>query len=174
MLRRTFLACGLILVGFKQRVWAQLAGRTEPRYHALTKPIRVPLAAVATPWKTVPFKAEAVAQRSGTTPRRVLMDGVLFRREGAQDPLSALCLTCPHEQCLVDLITQPPRLATMKVITGHPMFQCGCHESEFDALDDGAVVAGEAPRGLYRFQVNIVSGDIAEVTAVEEVALFEV
>lgn len=86
--------------------------------------------------------------------------------------LSALCLTCPHEQCQVDLITDSARLATIKDAPGNPVFQCGCHASVFDALQDGAAVSGPTPRGLYRFSVRI-SADSAEISEVEEEALSE-
>ena len=58
------------------------------------------------------FTAEAMAPATSTTARRrVLISGVLFRRSASDDSstkdLSALCLTCPHEQCKVDLVTDP-------------------------------------------------------------------
>ena len=67
--------------------------------------------------------------------------------------LSALCVTCPHEQCQVDLVTDQERLARMVGQDAtHPLFECGCHFSVFDAADEGARLSGESPRGLYRFR----------------------
>ena len=116
------------------------------RYAALSRPVRIPLEAVAAPWHPVPFVAEVTAPRC----RRVLINGVLFRTD---TNLSALCVTCPHEQCQVDLVTDEARLARMPGNTSsHPLFECGCHLSIFDAANDGARLSGETPRGLYRFR----------------------
>jgi len=175
-----------MLVGFSRRAlghqrgsrvevgaWAQVA-HVPPPYARLSRPVRIPLDAVMTSWHPVTFTAEAMAPATATAAsRRVLISGVLFRR--SPDDLSALCLTCPHEQCQVDLITDSIRLAAM---TGgaatHPLFECGCHSSVFDAGQDGARVSGETPRGLYRFRITGVSDGVVEINEVEEVALREV
>ena len=170
MFRRTFIVCGLMLASAR-RAWAQLAS-APPKYHPLNKPIRIAPDKVATPWTPAPFTAEATAP--GSNPgRRVLISGVLFRRtvKDNRPELSALCVTCPHEQCQVDLITDAARLATIKSSPGHPVFQCGCHASVFDALEDGAALDGPTPRGLYRFRVNITSDGVAEIDQVEADAL---
>jgi hypothetical protein len=112
MIRRTFLAGGLMILGFSRRAWAQLAS-APARYVSLAAPVRIPLDAVRSPWSPVPFRAEAVAPPGGTTPaRRVLINGVLFRRvTGDERPqMSALCVTCTHEQCQVDFIAEPTPL----------------------------------------------------------------
>ncbi len=162
-----------MLLGFSRRAWAQLVN-TSPSYALLSRPVRIPLEVVAMPWQPTLFTAEAMAPATATAAaRRVLISGVLFRR-GARD-LSALCLTCPHEQCKVDLITDPIRLAGMTGGAGtHPLFECGCHSSVFDAGRDGARVSGETPRGLYRFRIAGVSDGLVEINEVEEVALLEV
>src|SRR2546425_13368247 len=101
MFRRTFLACGLMLPGFGRRVWAcpersrgaQLI-RPSARYAPLTSPVRIPLEAVKTPWRPVPFRAEAVAPTAGTTPAlRVVISGGLVRSVTTSDRpgLSDLC-----------------------------------------------------------------------------------
>jgi Rieske Fe-S protein len=143
--------------------------------------VRIPLENVAVPWRPVTFTAEATAPATATTAgRRVLISGALFRRPVPDDRrgavgLSALCLTCPHEQCRVDLISDP---AQVLKITGsadhHPMFECGCHFSVFDALNNGARVAGETPRGLYRFRIARVDDGTVEIDEVEADALSEV
>lgn len=173
MLRRVFVLHGLLLVGFGRRAWAQFI---EPaaRYFPLTHPVRIPLAEVKIPWQPVTFTAEAMAPATATTAsRRVLISGVLFRKE--MSDLSALCLTCPHEQCKVDLVTDPAQLARM--IGGpatHPLFECACHLSVFDALQDGAKISGETPRGLYRFRVTGVKDGLVEINEIEEEALYAV
>ena len=117
----------------------------------------------------------AVCWAEGTAPasaRRVLINGVLFRTETA---LSALCVTCPHEQCQVDLVTDGARLSRMiGRDSPHPLFECGCHLSVFDAANEGARVSGESPRGLYRFRIAGSDGGVVEITEMEEVALSEV
>jgi Rieske Fe-S protein len=177
--RRGFIAAGLALLGFGRHAWAQLVDSSAAvRYAALTRPVRIPVDAVAAPWKPVPFVAEAM---SG--PRRVLISGVVFRAlRGAGAPgsiedtqLSALCVTCPHEQCQVELVTDQERLVRMTSQKAtHPLFECGCHFSVFDAAHDGARLSGESPRGLYRFRVAGVRDGMVEIPEIEEVALSEV
>lgn len=175
--RRRFFAAGLVLLSFGRRVWAQAAASPSPvRYAPLTHPVTIPLEAVAVPWRPVPFVAEARlrATRSGAagvSERRVLISGVLFRTD---TQLSALCVTCPHEQCQVDLVTETDRLARMVPQAKHPLFECGCHFSVFDAAAAGARLSGEAPRGLYRFRIAGVRDGVAEITEIEEAALSEV
>jgi Rieske Fe-S protein len=176
--RRRFIAAGLALLGVGRRAWAQLVDSSAPiRYAPLTRPVKIPVEVVAIPWRAVPFVAEG-AQGA----RRVLISGVVFRRASVAAPgsiedtqLSALCVTCPHEQCQVDLVTDQERLARMvgQNVT-HPLFECGCHFSVFDAAQEGARISGESPRGLYRFHVAGVRDGMVEITEIEEVALSQV
>jgi Rieske Fe-S protein len=173
--RRAFLVSGLIVLGIGRRVRAQLTSATV-RYVPLTAPVHIPLEAVKTPWRPVPFRAEAVAPATGTAPaRRVLLSGVLFRRvTGDERPeLSALCVTCTHEQCQVDFIAEPTTLPRTDRVMTHPVFLCACHSSVFDAVDDGEWIAGPAPRGLFRFRVH-VDADAVAIAEVEGDALFAV
>jgi len=180
MNRRVFLAAWVALVGIGRRAWAQVAG--DPiRYAPLTRPVSIPLEDVTTPWRPVAFTAEGTAP--ATPRRRVLISGVLFRRDsgtaagtsGSIEHLSALCVTCPHEQCQVDFVTDESQLARIRGGTpAQPLFECGCHASVFDAAADGARIAGETPRGLYRFRIAGVSQGMVEITEIEEVALSEV
>jgi len=187
--RRIFIASGLALLGLGRRAWAQLANSSPPvRYAPLTRPVKIPAAAVSTPWQPVPFVAEATRSDEPAAPkraarRRVLISGVLFRafrRAGAPGSiedthLSALCVTCPHEQCQVDLVTDQERLARMMGQKPmNPLFECGCHFSVFDAAQEGARLSGESPRGLYRFRVTGVRDDMVEITEIEEAALSQV
>jgi Rieske Fe-S protein len=166
--RRRFIAAGLALLGFGRRASAQPVDPSAPvHYAALTRPVRIPVEAVTTPWQAVPFVAEG-AQGA----RRVLISGVLFR---THTQLSALCVTCPHEQCQVDLVTDHERLARIAGDKAtHPLFECGCHFSVFDAAQQGVRLSGESPRGLYRFRIAGVRDGMVEISEVEEVALFEV
>jgi Rieske Fe-S protein len=177
MVRRTFLALGLALAGIGRRAWARVAQPDAVRFAPLRTPIHIPVAAVSQPWTPVKFTAEGTLPASGGRPaKRVILNGIVFRRQspGERSPVSALCVTCPHEQCEVDLVTDPERLARMQGgITAHPMFECGCHASVFDALEDGARIAGPTPRGLYRFKAAVGDAGV-EITEVEESALAEV
>ena len=165
-----------MLAGVGRRAWGQLAD-AGPRYFSLSRPVRIPLADVEQPWHLAPFTAEAAAPPRGRAPaRRILIHGVLFRKaaspgDGAHD-LSALCLTCPHEQCRVDLITDPAQLVKMSGRPdSDPLFECGCHFSVFDARNEGARIAGETPRGLFRFRIATIAGGVVEIREIEEDAL---
>jgi Rieske Fe-S protein len=175
MIRRAFLAHGLMLIGFSRQ--------PSVRYARLTAPVRIPLEAVKAPWRPVDFKAEAVAPSAAATQahlrqgyggqaRRVLLSGALFRRAMGDGPpeLSALCVTCTHEQCQVDFIAEPAKLPRTDRVVTHPVFLCACHSSIFDAADEGAWISGPAPRGLYRFRAR-VDGDVVAIDEVEEDAL---
>lgn len=185
--RRSFLATWLALAGFGRKARAQAVGApASTKFAALARPVLIPLEDVAVPWQPVPFVAEAMAPATPTAnPRRVLVNGVLFRRRGGSpqaggvpaslEDLSALCVTCPHEQCQVDLVTDQARLDRLVRGTAtHPLFECGCHLSVFDAAEAGARISGEAPRGLYRFQIGGINGTSVEIREIEDVALFEV
>lgn len=164
--RRKFIGAALTLFAFARSAWAQVTNAASISYAPLSRPVRIPLEAVAVPWTPVSFVAEAMA------PRRILISGVLYR---AEKDLSAVCVTCPHEQCQVDLVTDEARLARMPGRTSsHPLFECGCHLSVFDAANHGARLSGETPRGLYRFRIGRVDEGIVEITEVEAVALSEV
>ena len=158
---------GLALLGVGRRAWAQLAGPIAVRYAPLTRPVRIPVDAVSASWRPVPFVAEGMSQA-----RRVLISGVLFRNVAG---LSAVCVTCPHEQCQVDLVTDQERLDRMigRRAT-HPLFECGCHFSVFDAAEEGSRISGESPRGLYRFRIAGVHDGMVEIAEIEQVALSEV
>ena len=190
MNRRIFISAGLALLGFGRRVWAQVADVSSPvRYASLTQPVRIPEIAVATPWQPVSFVGESRFRE-----RRVLISGVLFRRAsaaargdgapqaerafrgagapGSIEDLSALCVTCPHEQCHVELVTDEARLVRMVADKpANPLFECGCHFSVFDAARDGARISGESPRGLYRFRIGSTRDGMVEIHEIEEDAL---
>lgn len=171
MIRRAFLAYGLMLAGFSRRAWAQLTN-TSQRYARLSSPVRIPIDAVTVPWRPVPFTGEAIAPQPGGAGRRVLLSGVLFRRVAgdARPALTALCLTCTHEQCQVDFVAEPTKLPRMDRVTTGPVFLCACHSSVFDAAEDGAWIAGPAPRGLFRFRLSLNDATV-EINEVEEDAL---
>ena len=56
----------------------------------------------------------------------------------------------------------------------HPLFECGCHASVFDAPQDGERISGETPRGLYRFRIAGVTEGVVEIGEIEEAAVYEV
>jgi Rieske Fe-S protein len=163
-----------MLGSVSRRAWAQLT-TAPPRFTPLTQPVRIPLDSVAVPWHPVSFIGESVTPPGSETPgRRVLIKGVLFRKQSADNSsaLSALSVICPHEQCAVALVTDPERLAKMSGNTsGRPLFECACHFSKFDASDEGAWISGVAYRGLFRFRVGAVTEGSVEITEIEEEAL---
>jgi Rieske Fe-S protein len=80
-------------------------------------------------------------------------------------------VTCPHEQCPVELVTDEARLAKMSGgTTLHPMFECGCHFSKFDASEEGLGLR-RWYRGLFRFRVGVVRDGTVEINEIEEEAL---
>ena len=175
LLRRTFIGQGLILLGLGRRAWAQLAAGL-PRYQPLASPAIVPLDAGDLPLRPVPFVARAVTSSSSPNPgQAVRLDGMVFRTPATgNEPghLSAVCLTCPHDHCPVDFVTDPRLIAEMsggKI--AHPIFQCACHFSVFDPAKDGELVSGPAPRGLYRFSLTPTGPRTVRIDAVEEDAL---
>jgi len=178
MKRRTLLGFALMLFVPGRRAWAQAAD-PSPGYYPLTHPVRIPLDKVNALLRPVTFAAEAVLPQTSPTPgRRVLMNGVLYRKESSGNgpsALSALCVTCPHELCQVDLVTDEARLARMRGNdTNSPKFVCGCHGSVFDALEDGAWISGPADRGLFNFRIGGISDGTVEIDEVEGEALLVV
>jgi Rieske Fe-S protein len=171
IVRRTFLWFGLMLVGVR-RASAQTAA-VPSGYAPLRSPVRIPLDAVTTPWRAVPFKADATTAATGTPVKRVVLNGVAYRKamDDGSSAVSAVCVTCPHELCPVALVTDPERLVKMGSDAKNPLFECGCHFSKFDAREDGDWVSGVAYRGLFRFRVGAVSNDTVEITHIEEEAL---
>jgi Rieske Fe-S protein len=173
IVRRTFLVFGLMLVGGGRRAWAQVAGAPSG-YAPLTRPVRIPLDSVTTPWHAVPFQAEAMAPvATGAPAKRVVLNGVLYRKamDDGSSSLSAVCVTCPHELCPVALVTDPERLVKLGSDAKNPLFECGCHFSKFDAREDGDWVSGVAYRGLFRFRVGTAGNETAEITHIEGEAL---
>ncbi len=67
-----------MLVGGGRRARAQITGAPS-RYARLTRPVRIPLDSVTTPWRPVSFTAEAMTvPAAGAPARRVVINGVLY------------------------------------------------------------------------------------------------
>ena len=157
------------------------ANRTRA-YRDLEAPVLLPLAAIAAPWRPVPF--EARVGRRDPDAGVVLLDGLLLRTvsEGATGggdqaasgdlaAVQAFCRLCPHEICHVELQSDTSRLELEAgVAPEHPLFVCPCHFSAFDPLSEGAILGGPAYRGLYLFKLQ-VRRDTVEITQVEEEVL---
>ncbi len=151
-------------------------------YRDLEAPVLLPLEAIATPWRPVPFEARV----RGRDPDAgaVLLDGILLRTaseraagdgdqgvSGNSAAVRAFCLLCPHEICHVELQSDTSRLELEAgVAPEHPLFVCPCHFSAFDPLSEGAILGGPAYRGLYLFKLQ-VRRDTVEITQVEEEVL---
>lgn len=172
--RRHFLGTSvtLMLAGFGRRIWAQ---GIALRYRPLARPVVVPLDDVATPWRAFPFMADGITLASAATPNQpIRISGMVARTGTGNGPekFTAVCLTCPHERCDVDFMSDPNRLPPeVKQEIGHAVehavYVCPCHNSTFKA-EDGERLSGPAPRGLYRFRVTQVTEAAVEIAEVEE------
>lgn len=169
--RRHFLGLLLTLAGIGRRVWAQAL-----RFRPLARPVVVPLAGLATPWRARPFIADGVTLSSAATPDQpIRISGMVVRTAAGRnqpEDFAAVCVRCPHEGCDVDFVQDPATLppevkADIKEPLEHGVYVCPCHNSTFKA-DDGARLAGPAPRGLYRFRVTSVTDAAVEIAEVEE------
>jgi Rieske Fe-S protein len=169
-----FLARGALAaaLGFGATVRAQISRAF--RYRPLSRPVVVPLDALAVPWQVRPFIADAVTLASAATPNQpIRVSGMLVRTAAGERPeeFSAVCVRCPHELCDVDYVEDPKRLPQEVVAeigrpVGDPVYLCPCHNSTFKV--DGERLSGPAPRGLYRFRVTAVTAAAVEIAEVEE------
>jgi Rieske Fe-S protein len=134
----------------------------------------VPKQKVAEPWQAVAFDALCCAD-DDQVQAQILLKGLLLQLPAAAanvQRFAAFCLLCPHEMCHVELQDQTDRLPLPPPRTReHPLFLCPCHFSVFDPLTDGALVAGPAGRGLFRFQLALAEDQVS-VVAVEDGALY--
>jgi Rieske Fe-S protein len=163
----------LAIVSWARGVRAQPA--QGPQFSPLSRPVRVPLTELITPFRPVPFVVESKGLPG--TPfdagQPIHLRGVVLRTSAGDDAperFRAISVVCPHEGCEVEVLTATPDLpavATAKV-TG-PIYLCPCHASMFK-LDDGGYIEGPAPRGLFLFRVKSVSGGSVEIAEVEEEA----
>ena len=151
--RRRFIGAALALPVRALDVGAARWWRANPLCGS-SRPVRIPLDAVTAPWRLWYSLRTAGVGTARAHQRRC------FERTR----LSALCVTCPHEQCQVDLVTIGA-LARMPGTSSHPLFECGCHLSLFDAATR-APALGRDPRGLYRFRMEVHDG-IVEITEIE-------
>jgi len=149
----------------------------DTTFRRLKKPVVLPLSAVAEPWQSEVFSATCrVPKAKDHSAHDVLLKGVLLRLPATEASdgavrVKAFCLMCPHELCYVKLMeTGEPARLPPEAKRDHPLFMCPCHSSAFDPLADGARISGPAPRGLYRFRVE-VKRDRVEIREVETAAL---
>ncbi len=168
--RRQLLLAGLALGGFGRAS----IGATGPVYRRLQVPVVVPTDKLVEPWQTIAFDAFCCTVDADNQ-ARVLLKGLLLRlpAQATRTPrFAAFCLLCPHEICHVDLQHQTDHLATqLPRKPPHPLFVCPCHFSVFDPLAEGAVLAGPAGRGLFRFELAVGEDEVS-VVAVEEGVLY--
>lgn len=158
------LQCGALLA-VPRPLWTV----SESAFRDLASPVTIALADVDEPWQSVEFDAWAV-DASGDD---LLLKGLLVRTRRTDEPaegLAAYCLACPHEFCYVGLVEEPGAAELEAEAPGHPLFVCACHFSAFDPAGDGARLGGPAPRGLYRFRID-VAGARVRVMQVEESVL---
>jgi Rieske Fe-S protein len=176
--RRTVLRAAMALTVAPTRApGAAVEPRAPVRFRDLREPVQVPLAELAEPWASVRFKAFCpLPEPIATSPPYRLLRGLALRLPAAGDApsrLEALCVTCPHEICEVDLRRDTagvPFDDAGAVAPRRPLFVCACHWSVFDPTRAGERLAGPAPRGLYRFESR-VDGERFVIVAVEAAAL---
>ena len=70
-------------------------------------------------------------------------------RRYAADGIVAFAATCTHQQCPV-----------AEWLTERQIFQCPCHQSQFDPKQGAKVVGGPAPRPLPKLPVAIADGKL--------------
>jgi Rieske Fe-S protein len=173
--RRTFVAGALGIAGGLGRLRAAERQGAPPRYGRLSRPILIPLADLATPWRARAFVADATTLPSAANPNQpVRLSGFVVRTAPANAPESfhAVCVRCPHELCDVDFLADPRKLPPELVEeigkpVADPVYLCPCHNSTFKA-DTGQRLAGPAPRGLYQFRITAVTDAAVEIAEVEE------
>jgi Rieske Fe-S protein len=145
-------------------------------FRPLGRPVVIPLADLSTPGRARRFVADAVTLSTAARPNQAIrIRGMIARTapgDDTPDRFRAVCVLCPHERCDVDFLDDPGRLPPEVVQEiGRPVqeavYVCPCHNSTF-RLDDGARLAGPAPRGLYRFRVTMVTESAVEIGEVEE------
>ncbi len=184
--RRTLLGRGLAAIGLArgfgcrrdasppQAASAPTTQAAVRRWLTVEKKVSIPLASVNAPWQPVRFRVICPLPEDapgGMT--RIALKGLLLRLPpdgpgAAEERLRAYCITCPHELCDINFV---PNTRYVKMDRGrppsHPLFVCPCHFSVYDPLADGAVISGPAPRGVFRFAIDVVE-DRIEVSAVEK------
>ena len=157
-------------------------------FRELEAAVALPLRDLALPWAAVRFRAfcPLPAPPPGAPPHRLLR-GIAIRLPATKDApprIEALCLTCPHETCEVDLRSDTANVrldedaetsgdgepGDRAVLPDHPVFVCSCHFSVFDPVREGERLAGPAPRGLYRFHSRVEADRLA-IFEVEAAAL---
>jgi Rieske Fe-S protein len=157
---------------------------SRPALLRLREVVRVPLTLVAEDWQQQRFEAWVSREEirlSGASQQKPfdrLFFGVLSRLPASGESSSvgvneylAYCTFCPHEACEVKLVDDSSLLKLEKEVkVGPPLLVCPCHFSVFDPREQGALLSGPAPRGLYRFEFHRDKDHIV-ITHIESAAL---
>lgn len=146
MARAPLLGRRTALAGAGAAVLASPARGAAPAFTPLKSAVRLPLAALASPWSSVTFRARFTKSNGEDS----LAPGIAVRTPSG---LRAWCAYCPHELCV------------LKLEDSHRL-RCPCHFSMFDPAAGGAWISGPAPRGAWRFAAHEEGGDLV-VTAIE-------
>ncbi|MBR0858054.1 ubiquinol-cytochrome c reductase iron-sulfur subunit [Bradyrhizobium liaoningense] len=144
MNRRRILACG---VAFATGNGGARASLDAIDFVPLKETVRVPLAAIADPWKPAFFKAR-FARPNGAD---AVAPGMALRIPSG---VVAFCTYCPHELCIVAFDETSRE------------FECPCHGGRFDPQRGGARLSGPPPRSAYQFQHHVTNDDL-EIIGVE-------
>jgi Rieske Fe-S protein len=159
--RRSFISS---LLGIFSLSVKPLQARSESTMLQLREAVRIPVRLVASDWQQHRFDAWVTSEENALDR---LFFGVLSRLpvqdQGSSPALEdflAYCSFCPHEACEVKLVAN----------IDQPLLVCPCHSSEFDPREQGKLLSGPAPRGLYRFEFHREKDDIV-ITHIESAAL---
>lgn len=161
-----------------------LRARSQSTLLGLREAVRIPVNRVARDWQQHPFEAWVSGEEiesSGAGAEKSfdrLFFGLLTRLpvqaqnpDNRQDAYIAYCSFCPHEACEVKLVDASSSLKLEEETeTGLPLLVCPCHFSVFDPREQGRLLSGPAPRGLYRFEFRREKDDIV-ITHIESAAL---
>lgn len=179
--RRTIvsLALGLTILPLRP-LW----GWTRPDLLQLKQAVHIPLNLFTEDWQAQPFDAwvtseEIVAKgASDSETYDRLFSGAVLRlpshnlKSGSDaEHWLAYCTLCSHEVCEVSLLkdTSSVRLDA-EPRPENPLLVCPCHFSVFDPMAQARVLAGPAPRGLYRFEFHLENEHL-KVTHIEIAAM---
>jgi Rieske Fe-S protein len=126
------------------------------RFVPLIDPVEVALDQVPVSGSAAPFKAWVTAP--ATEAGELLLRGTVWRLDSGS--IAAFSVLCPHEICEVERVADAADLAQREsvVLPRRPLLACPCHFSVFDPEARGVPLVGPAPRGLYRFGLELEGG----------------
>jgi Rieske Fe-S protein len=150
----------------------------------LKEAVRIPMSTFMRDWQQQSFEAWVSSEEilaKGASKKLTydrLFFGALLRlpnrdQSSTSEPedFLAYCTFCSHEACEVKLLEDTSAVKSVQEVRPeHPLVVCPCHASIYDPLDQGRLLSGPAPRGLYRFKFQR-KDDHIEITHIESAAM---